>query len=89
MMSAISRPTYRPQNKPKQFIIAVRARTDAAGRHRGHLACGHCGAGGMAMADFAVEAGMSVHDVSAFLDRRTVRADVAQRIRDNVMRVVE
>lgn len=88
-MSAISRPTYRPQNRPKEFIVAARARVDGVGRHKGHLVCGHCGMGGMSMADFAAEIGVSVRDVSAFLDKRTLRPDVAATIRANVLRVVE
>ena len=84
-MTAISRPAYRPQNKPKDFIIAARDTP----RGSGTLACGHCGAGGMSMADFADEIGVSIRDVSAFLHRRPVREDVARKIRANVMRVVE
>lgn len=86
-MSAISRPSYRPRNTPKDFIVAVRQNGGMVGN--GHLACGHCGAGGMSMADFAAEVGVSARDVSAFLNRRPVRDDVARKIRANVMRVVE
>lgn len=84
-MTAISRPAYRPQNRPKDFIIAVRE----GGSRYTTLACGHCGAGGMAMADFAYEIGVSARDVSRFLHRQPVREDVAKKIRANVMRVVE
>lgn len=86
-MSAISRPAYRPRNKTKEFVIAVRSSGNQIGR--GHLACGHCGFGGMAMADFAAENDVSARDVSRFLNRLPVRDDVAARIRATVMRVVE
>jgi hypothetical protein len=86
-MSAIGRPAYRPQNKPRDFVIAIRE--TPATRLVVGLACGHCGAGGMSMADFADEIGVSARDVSAFLHKRTVREDVAKKIRANVMRVVE
>lgn len=86
-MSAISRPAYRPRNTPKDFILAVRQHAGMVGN--GHLTCGHCGMGGMSMADFAAEIGVSARDVSAFLNRRAVRDDVARKIRASVMRVVE
>lgn len=86
-MSAISRPAYRPRNRTKEFIIAVRSGGNHLGR--GTFTCGHCGAGGMSMADFADENGLSTRDVSRFLNRLPVRDDVATRIRANVMRVVE
>lgn len=85
-MSTISRAAYRPpNNRPRDFVIAVRG----DGRYKGKLICGHCGLGGMAMSDFAAETGIPVRDVSAFLDRRTVRADIAAKIRANVLRVYE
>lgn len=84
-MSAISRPAYRPQNRTRDFIIAVR-RTPMT---HPALACGHCGAGGMSMADFEAENGLPRGSVSKFLNRQPVRDDVAATIRANVKRVVE
>lgn len=89
-MSSSLPPAHGLGRATRKYIKAVRSGTHNGVIHpRGYLHCISCGGPTMSMADFASHAGVSASQVSAFLNRRTVREDVAKKIRNNLYDVDE
>lgn len=68
---------------PRKYVKAVRS-----GRRDGKLVCVSCGHL-LPTAQMAARIGVTSGQLAAFLNHRTVREDVAKKIRESVMEVDE
>ena len=75
----------------KRYIVLERKGhgSDGVVRATGFITCAVCGMSPLNRKQLAIEIGVPVNALSRFLNRDTIRADVAATIRASVARVVE
>jgi hypothetical protein len=89
-MSTICRPAHGLRDRTERYVGGARPiKTSNRIRTHGYLYCISCGGPAMSKSDFAIAAGVSVRDVTAWLERKPVRDDVARRIRSKLSEVDE
>lgn len=80
----------RPTKPVDKFVVISRkGERDGVIHTSGAIVCDTCRGFAMSQHDLAREIGVSPAHLSAFLNRRPLRADVADKIRHSVLRVEE